>query len=206
MRTKLNQLLALFFIAATGMTMSHNAEAGSLSFVPVTPTQNLSAGDSVSLQVWLDFSDVLDENGTPVGTIGGGFDINFDSEVLEYTGLDYIAIGDPNFGRPPDYYVFQPNQLQSWAMASFDGIIGPIMAGTVHFEVIADTAFVTDLSFGYTNSIDGSPFISAVDFSRLLDTEYGTITLTGVPLPGGVLLLMSALAVLRPPGAPPSRS
>lgn len=206
MLTKLNQWPALALLLVLGIGPTTNVQAASLTFIPVTPTQGLSAGDSVSLQVWLDFSDIVDDNGNPVGTVGGGFNILFDAEVLEYTSVDFIPIGDPVFATPPDYNPGQPNQLDSWTMGDFNGIVGPIMAGTVNFQVIANTAFVTDVKFSSTSSIDGGVFINAADYSMVIDTDYGDISLTGVPLPGGALLLVSALAFLRLSGASVARS
>lgn len=182
--------ITLFALCSTG------AGAASLSFIPESSPNGLSTGDEITLQVWLDFSDVLDDEGNVVGTIGGGWNIYFDAEVLELVNLEYIPIGNPSFGRPPDIYDSLPGFLDSWGVGDFEGIIGPIMAGSLTFEVISEDAFETIVEFGVTGSITGGIFINASDFLSIIDTDYGSITLRSVPLPAGALLLLSSLGAL----------
>ena len=170
---------------------NHGASAASLDFVPLTPTDNLSPGDIVSLQVWLDFSDVVDDFGTPVGTLGGGWDISYDPEVIAFAGIDFQLVGDPAFARPPDVY---PGFLEAWAAGDFDGIIGPALAGTVSFEVLASGPFTTTIWLSETAGLAG-PWVNAANFSIIIP-EYDSVTLTGVPLPGAVWLLLPAIATL----------
>ncbi len=168
------------------------ANAASLDFVPLTPTSNLSPGDIVSLQVWLDFSDVVDDFGTPVGTLGGGWDILYDPTLIAFTGLDFQIVGDPAFARPPDIL---PGILESWSAGDFNGIIGPVLAGTVSFEVIASGPFTTSIWLRESLGLAGT-WVSAGDFVSIIVPEYDAVTLTGVPLPATGWLLMPAIAAL----------
>lgn len=170
--------------------------AASITFVPLGPTGGLRAGDLVALDVILDFSDVMDADGNVVGTLGGGFNIAYDSDAVAFLELDYVVVGDPAFGRPPDIF---DGLLESWGAGDFSGIIGPVRAGTVTFAVLAAAPASTVIRITPTFSPNDG-WVHAKDFS-VIDVDYGDVTLTTVPLPPAALLLLTALLALpRPRG------
>ena len=108
------------------------AEAGRVSLVPTTPTSDLMAGETVSFDVMMDFT--TDDSGLGSdATLGGGFDIDFDPTALRFDGLADAGLGDPGFGRDPDIL---SGLLESWGFASFNGLTGPALVGSVSFIVL----------------------------------------------------------------------
>lgn len=183
---RLRTLIVLLMLAAPP------AFAASIQFVPVTPLTGLSQGHEIALQIVFDFTDVVDADGTPVGTLGGAFDLVYDPLVLSFTGLDYNVVGDPAFGRQPDIF---SGYLQSWAVGSFDGVIGPHILGEVRFEVLADDDFSSLVFLRDGNGLAG-PFVNASDFVTIIDVDYGSATVTSVPVPAAIVLLVPALFTL----------
>ncbi len=149
------------------------AHAAEVVLVPASPIDNLGVGDVFDLNVLIDFSDIP---GNPGGTLGGGFDIDFDAAVLTLFGLSSSIPGDPQMARDPDLL---EGLLESWAVGNFDGIAtaGQVLVGTVQFRVSSTTANQTQVSIGPTDSL-GGPWISGNDFVSELAPFYNQVTIT----------------------------
>lgn len=168
------------------------ANAASISLAPTSSVVDTVPGDLVSFDVFMDFT--TDNNGLGSDiTLGGGFDIVYDSSVLAFVSLSNAELGDPAFGRDPDIL---DGLLESWGFADFNGLTGPALVGSVQFEVLA--ALVGDstlVSTTATNGISG-PFVSAVDFITILQVDYNEVEVNAIPVPGAVWLFGSGLGLL----------
>lgn len=180
---QLRLIIAALLICGPMMT----ANAASVELQPITPVMDLAVGDLVGFEIFMDFS-------AEGGTLGGGFDVNYDAGSLGLVGLNSFGLGDPAFGRDPDV---SPGLLSSWGVGDFAGI-GSGFIGEVFFEVLASLVpgGSTFVSLGPTMGIAG-PWVSAVDFVTIIDPDYNAIEVTGmddgggmpVPEPGTLALL-----------------
>ncbi len=160
----------------------------SIDLVPTTAVSGVAPGDVVAFDIILDFTD------DP--TLGGGFDLTFDENQLQLAGYtETILLGDPTFGLLPTY-VEGSGLLESWAIADFVGIaFGRI--GSVEF-VVRPGATTSVVALGPTSGI---PWQSATFPACCQDPDYGSVTVSAVPLPAAAWLLSSAvvaMAALRP--------
>ena len=146
-------------------------------------------GDLVSFDVFADFSDV--------DTLGGGFDIFFNSAVLGYVSFEFgdsATIGDdPAFRRAPDVL---DGELNGIAFGNFDGVGGVFQLGVLTFEALAVGA--SELSMAEN---EGGPPDNPGGFFSIagtpIDIDFGGADVVVVPLPAGLLLMLSALGALR---------
>lgn len=167
--------------AAVLMGALGTANAASISLTP--DSVDAAVGDTVSLDVIMDFSDVT--------TIGGGFDIVYDSSALSFVAWNPNPVGDPSFARLPD---ISDGLLSGIAVGEFNtGITGVQNLGTVQFEVLA---LGGEVSGADTNSPAG-PF---VDFSTfgVIPVEYNTAVVGSavIPVPAAVWLMFGGLGAL----------
>lgn len=132
-----------------------------------------------TLSVVMDFTD------NP--TIGGGFDLVYDSEVFELDQLTNNGIGGPIFtGGEPD---FLDGVVFNWHFGSFNPITGPDEVGTVTFRYLGGAGTI---SLRPTDGISG-PFIAS-DFVSQIDVEYNAMRV--VPLPSAIWFFATALGAL----------
>lgn len=166
---------ALVLLGFAGMV-----HAASVSLVPTTPTNPVKVGDTVSFDVVIDFT-------ADGGTLGGGFDVIFDSSQLAFAGLVSAGLGDPAFGRDPDVL---DGLLESWAVGDFNGLDSGLV-GSVSFEVLAG-ATSSFVALGPTSGV-GGPFVSAVTYD-IITPDYNQVeVVAAVPVPAAVWLFASAL-------------
>ncbi len=150
--------------------LSGSLKAASVSLVATSNTSDVDVGDQVTFNVMMDFS-----TGSGLFTLGGGFDIVFDSNAVLFTGLTSANLGDPRMGRNPDV---SAGLLESWAFADFDGLVGPALVGSVQFEVLSTMGASTSIATRATNGIAG-PFVSeAVFLNNLLAVDYNSLEIT----------------------------
>ncbi|MEL7448709.1 MAG: hypothetical protein AAFN78_05840 [Pseudomonadota bacterium] len=151
----------------------------------VAPSTPISVGSEFDLQVWADFSQ------DP--TLGGGFDIVYDDDALDFLSWTPEPIGDPAFSRLPDVF---PGFLEGIAFGDFNGFTGPAQVGTLRFELVAPPMQSLLVELQETNSIAG-PFLS-VDTFTPQDVNYGGFGLppAAIPVPAGLPLLYSAIGLL----------
>ncbi|MFK8014668.1 MAG: hypothetical protein AB8G17_04455 [Gammaproteobacteria bacterium] len=142
-----------------------------------------NSGDVLSFDLVMDFGHQI--------TLGGGFDVNWDTGGFgnpEYTRANF---GDPLFARDP---VVQDGRLFNGAVGSFDGLtIGTI--ASISFTVIG-----TEGEFGMTPSGtdgDSGPWIDGIlNWDEPIVPDYNGVTVRVVPAPAAVWFLFSGLAVL----------
>lgn len=186
-------------IAATLLGLaSVSAQAVTLSIITSTPS--VKVGDTIELQVLMDFSD------DP--TLGGGFDIIFDPSLVAYVPNSYItdlSLGsDPDFTRddnplvtdPTKQVEIQADRLAGAAFGNFGGLAGPASVGPLSFT--ADVAGTAVFSLGASTSAVVGGFFSAVTFTEQFPNFIGTtVTITPitpeVPVPAAVWLFGSGL-------------
>ncbi len=174
--TKKNELWvsvlgALFFCFATDVKAS--GTMNSVLLIPTTPITELVNGDIVEFEVYIEFSL---EGGA--GTLGGGFDVVFDPDGIQFFSLTSGNLGDPDFGRNPDIL---RGLLESWSVGSFIGLAGsgPELVGTVGFRVLPTMPENSLIEVTPTNGI-GGPWFSANDFVTILSVDYNQLTLQRV--------------------------
>ncbi len=161
------------------------ANAASISLTP--SSVDAAAGDIISMDVIMDFSDVV--------TIGGGFDISFDTSVLSFVSWDANPVGDPGFARLPDVL---DGLLSGIAVGDFNaGITGIQNLGTVTFEVVAGaTRGINTVMPGDTSSVAG-PFVDFNTFQVVPVTYNGAqVNVGAVPVPAAVWLMFGGLGAL----------
>ncbi|MEL7450959.1 MAG: choice-of-anchor D domain-containing protein, partial [Pseudomonadota bacterium] len=110
-------------------------------------------GQTFSVDVIMDFSTVT--------TIGGGFDILFDSDRLSFVDWTPNIVGDPGFSREPEVF---DGLLEGIAVGDFDGLTGVFNLGTVEFQRVGDGT--TPLNMQDSGSITG-PFLDAFTFQTI---------------------------------------
>jgi len=179
--------IAVFALLATCVPLLSNASTASL--LPTSAIFDLSAGDIVTFDVFIDFS-------ADGGTLGGGLDVVWDSSALGFVDLTSGNLGDPVFGRDPD---IQAGLLNSWGVGDFNGIDSGLL-GSVSFEVLSSMGLgvTTIVELGPTAGIAG-PWVSAVDFISILDPEYNQYevsTASVIPVPAAIWLFGTGLAGL----------
>ena len=182
-------------IAAVFMSAVCSAQAVSLSIATSTPS--VMVGDTIDLQILMDFSD------DP--TIGGGFDIIFDPSLVSYVLNSYIT--DPSLGSDPDLtrddnpavlnsalrVDIESDRLAGAAFGDFVGLTGPATVGSLSF--IADTVGVAVFNLGASTSSAVGGFFGT-DFNEQFP-DFGSVTVDigtpEVPLPAAVWLFGSGL-------------
>ncbi|MEO1575670.1 MAG: VPLPA-CTERM sorting domain-containing protein [Pseudomonadota bacterium] len=137
----------------------------------------------------LTFDLIMDFSGPGEITLGGGFDIVWDTAGFEFVEYVSAGLGEASFGRDPEV---QDGRLFSGAFGAFAGLTGPDLVATLTFRVMGPPG-VYEINPTATDGI-GGPFISALDFLTVLEPEYNGIRI--VPIPAAVWLFGSGLLAL----------
>lgn len=192
---KLNKL-TMTAAAAVFMSAVSSANASSLWLETTTPVVGL--GDTIEMTVHMDFSD------DP--TLGGGFDIIFDSGLVSYDANSYITdagLGsDPSFTRDDNPAAAAANRVEvtsdalvGAAFGNFAGMSGPALVAPITFT--ADAAGVAIFDLGPSSSDSVGSFFSAATFEEQFPDYQGvSVEITGiseVPVPAAVWLFGSGL-------------
>ena len=188
-----------------GVLLACAAAAPAASITMVPATTDITPGDSVSIQIGMDFS------GVDEATLGGGFDIFYDPTVLTFSSWVFdpalLAASDPAFTFAPNDCAAglvagctQTGELNGITFGSFDGLTGPLPVGTVTFNVIDPSPLPggsTQLTM-QDNDVPSGLFISALNPPDPILVVYGGAELK---VAGGPSLVPIVAAVL-----PASRS
>ncbi len=186
-------------LAATAVLMSAISSAQAVSLTLMSSTPSVAVGDTIELQVLMDFSDDA--------TVGGGFDIIFDPGLVSYVPGSYltdIALGsDPDFTRDDNPAITDPtkqvdvllDRLAGAAFGNFGGLSGPAVVGSLSF--IANAGGDAVFSLGASTSASVGGFFSGASFSEQFPVFTGTtVSVSAVPVPAAVWLFGSGLVGL----------
>jgi len=147
------------------------ASAASVSLVPTANYAPLETDELVQFEVRVDFS----HDG---GTLGGSFDVVFDTKALALESLVDFGVGDAGLSREPDRL---PGRLESWAVGAFNGIPGTEVLGTLTFKVLPGMMNSTAVELTATEGV-GGPWVALDDFVTILQPDYNRIQLTSVKM------------------------
>lgn len=163
----IKQSLILFFLALQG-GMPLEAQVATISLL--TDSENVAPGEQVTVEIIGDFAGDA--------TFGGGIDVAFDPDALEF--VSYVAgpVGLLTYRRDPDV---SAALLSGLAFGDFIGIgIDSAMIGTLVFEVPTGSAGGnTDISLSASAGVAG-PFASALTFElQPIVFANATVNVTG---------------------------
>ena len=161
----------------------------------------VTLGEEFSLDLVLDFSDQA--------TLGGGVDINYDSDFVDFLGFefnsDFLLISDPLFTCPSGTNACTPidqaDKVENIVFGNFAGIGGVHTVGTVSYEL--NSLELTSI-FPSITTASGGPFVSSVtnlpmnvNFSGV-NLRNGTISqgTTVIPVPASIWFFLTALIPL----------
>ena len=163
------------------------------------PAQAALVGDVVTFDIEMDFIN---------STVGGSFDVFYDSSLLSFISFEFdaafTAIIDPAFSVLPDNCLVDgaaisgcsvgDSELNGIAFGNFDGVTGTHIIGTLSF-ITLDSG-VAEITMA-TNDGPYEGFFSSVDASELV-VLYGPgkIHITQVPVPAAVWLMLSGIGLL----------
>ena len=162
------QVVFAFIIPIT-LTWAGITQAAEVSLTPTTDMSSLKPGDQIELNIHIDFSDIG-------GTLGGGFDLVFDSSVLALSNITDSTPGDPDFSRMPDE---RGGHLESWSVGAWQGFPGAALLGTVTFEVLPTIRSETTIQLQATSGM-GGPWVSLQDNVSLIQPDYGSVKVISV--------------------------
>jgi len=153
-------------------------------------------GNQFQLEVYMDFTD------DP--TIGGGFDILYDTSLVSYVSgsflIDPLLFSDPAFTRDDNPFSpaanrvdFAQGKIIGAAFGDFIGLTGPSLVGTMTF--LAQNAGLASFSLAATENPLVGDFISAFTNEAQAVSFIGTSQqVSAVPLPAAAWLMLSGLA------------
>jgi hypothetical protein len=183
----LSKLLAIGGL--TAVALSSNGNAASMYLSPASST--VGVGNNFTIDLVMDFSDEA--------TLGGGVDIGYNSSLADFISFsfdsDFLTLSDPfmtcpSAGACPP--IDQTDTVSNIAFGNFFGISGLYTVGTLEFNALS--AGDIDLTLSSTSGVAG-PFVSAVTFEEMSVTFTGA-TVSAVPLPASMWLMLSGLGVL----------
>lgn len=150
------------------LALASSTQAASVSLVPTASVDEVLPGDFITFNVVMDFSGET--------TLGGGYDITYDSGDLVFTGfiLDPGAVGDSFFSRSPDSLT---DRLESAAIGEFSGLTGPTTIGEATFQVQPGIGSSTVVALTATNGVAG-PWVAnpgAGDDVMIINPAYNQV-------------------------------
>lgn len=167
--TELAFILAHFVLAGA-------VQAGSVWLDPAS--QNVAPFDSVSVDVYVDFSDAT--------TSKGWFDLSYNSTLLSLTGFSYDA-------------AFTSSLITIGVDTATSGLIKSIgFVGSVSTSGLLGTATFTSLGEGTAalETLETFGFLNSASTSYLPVTYEGASVVSAVPVPAAAWLMGSGLTML----------
>lgn len=157
------------------LSLTASANAASVSLVPTTAVDDVLAGDVVSFDIMMDF--------TGEATIGGGFDIVFDENALQFDSVNRnLALGEPDFSRDPTP---GPGLLDDWVVSAFNALPETANMGSVNFTVLPGLGGGTT-NVTLTDGRDGGAvpslagfWVDAIDFTSEIAVDYNSVAVNG---------------------------
>lgn len=139
------------------------------------------SGDSLAFDL------VMDATNRP--TLGGGFDINFDSGFFVFESFTFTGSGVPGANSEPES---QDGRLFSGLFyTAFDEPVATI-ARIVFTANGSDTGTI----FPSGTAGIGGPWIDRIDNVSIIEPNYEGVTVRIVPVPAAIWFLVSGLGVL----------
>ncbi|MFK8014228.1 MAG: hypothetical protein AB8G17_02140 [Gammaproteobacteria bacterium] len=194
---KLKTLKGTVAALAVGL-LSHGAFANVISLTPLTQTQTLDEGTKFIVELRMDF---LQE------TVGGSFDLFYNTEVLDFMQFTYDAdflanVVDPAFLLTPDNCEVDGSvnggcevgdaEVNAIGFGNFDGIIGSYVIGQFIFGTREEGLATFELA---SSDSPFGGFISAANAGEM-DVVFNGAAVLVVPIPGAVWLMLGGLGVL----------
>lgn len=204
MRTK---AIALASAAALMAGWMGAAQAGTVTLTPDNAT--IQVGQTVTFTYTMDFQN------DP--TFGGGTDFWYDSNVLEFVGWTFnpnLNSDDTSLRSAPVDCLTNPNatngcndadfagaQLNGmgWGNGNGNGMTGPETIGELVFLAVGPSVGATTVFMSVNddgNVGDPGPFVAAPGGTTLNDVMFNHGSVTVVPVPAAVWMLLSGLGAL----------
>jgi len=171
---------SLLGLMATLLLLTVRAEASTVSFVS-SPTVNVGQTFSLDL-VGTGFTDIID---------GGGVSLSFDASVLQVNSVT-VDTGVWDFFDDPGSIDNTGGNVTEIQFASFFGATGDFAIATIEFFAAGAGTSALGLTESILNPFGsgGFPLDPPVTFLT------GSVTVTAVPLPAALWLMLSGLGVL----------
>ncbi|MFK8016595.1 MAG: VPLPA-CTERM sorting domain-containing protein [Gammaproteobacteria bacterium] len=175
-------------VALMGLMASANAASVSLIYTGGNDIDDDGAilaagGDVLSFDLVMDFTDRI--------TLGGGFDVNWDTAGLGNVEYTSAGFGDPSFGRDP---VMEDGRLFNGAVGNFNGLTEGTIA-SISFTVIGTEGDFAIAPSGTDG--DSGPWIDGITFVDVIENvEYNGANVRVVPVPAAVWFMLSGLGAL----------
>ncbi|MFK8014667.1 MAG: VPLPA-CTERM sorting domain-containing protein, partial [Gammaproteobacteria bacterium] len=185
MKTKATRVICA--MALTGLIASAQAASVSVVYTGSNDVGDDGAvmgvpGEVLTFDLVMDFSDRI--------TLGGGFDVTWNSGGLTFVEYASAGLGDPNFGRDP---VLQNGRLFNGAVGNFNGLtVGTI--ATISFTIVGTPGLFLIRPSGTDG--DSGPWIDGVTFVDTIIPDYNSAAVRVIPVPAAVWFLLSGLAAL----------
>jgi len=178
--------LQTIFATAILFAMSVSANAVSISLVYLG-ANNLDDDGAILAQAGdvLEFDLVMDFTSHP--TIGGGFDVSWDTANFNFNNFTSAGLGNPDFYREP---VVRDGLLFNGGDGDLNGISQGVIA-TMSFTYFGGEGSISPSA---TTGTSG-PWIDAIDFAGTIEPDYFGVTVRPVPIPAALWLLLSGLGI-----------
>ena len=161
----------------------------------------VTLGEKFSLDLVINFSDRA--------TLGGGVDINYDSEFVDFLGFDFnsdfLSITDPLLTCPGGANACTPidqtDKVENIIFGNFSGIGGVHTVGTLNYQL--NSLELTSI-FPFLTTASGGPFVPAIANRPMpvlftgVNLRNGTITQgsTVIPVSASIWFFLTALIPL----------
>ncbi len=185
----MNKIMPRFFLLVALFTTTVFTHAASLTLQytgdePVSENFiTTQVGTVLTFDVIADFTDFA--------TIGGGFDIVFDSDKLQFDGFTNAELGDPLFSRDP--LIFD-GLLSSWTFGTFALISDVRLVGTVMFTVV-DGVVAGPGNVATRETMGPAPPFMDFFLDTVIPVDYNAYQVGVVPVPAAVWLFVSGCAL-----------